>query len=480
MVIDTELKDFLNSLVYFKIGKKTFAMGKVIPYLFEVPSRFPFIYSNNIRARVKKDYLLLKGLGYISNHNNLQRKKTAVRHLGLHVSHACNMACAYCFGKHGSWGSKVKIMSPEIAKKAIRFFSNCSPDSTKKVEIVFIGGEPLLNLPAIKAAVKETRNFPDYDFKLKIATNGTIINKEIIQFLKKNKIQVGCSYDGQEHDRHRVFKDGRATSEIILRNLNLLRRNNISIMGIKACLSKNSPFSFTDVAKNLMKLPIHPREIRISHECTFPPRLLRKNQFTDELGFYNQLHKWIKKGKKLRDLPLSGQEEWLDLFVQARKRPLHFCGFNRDSFLVVPNGDIYFCDLNINIEKFKVGNIHKGIEDKKIKEFMKNYVLRFPRKCSTCYLKGICSYHCMFTRKQKELLTKRCEFTRKKFKKFLEIFLNLDADDVASIYYHIRPRSKEKLIKQISYGYKLRSILQKNTTFLRPINILPQYESTKN
>lgn len=476
------LKNFLDGLAYFKIGKKTFGIGKEVPYLFEMSSSI--IQKNRLKKgaldKIKKDFSLLKDFGYIRGCMNPERDPATRHFLSLHVSHTCNMACTYCFGGDGTYGSKVRMMSPETARKAVRFFFDCNRNSkSRNLEIIFVGGEVLLNLPAIKAAVDEVRRFPEYDVNLKIITNGTILNQEIIGFLRKNRIEVAVSYDGKEHDSHRRFKNGRPTSKIVRKNINSLIKNRVKVIAIKACMAKDNPYSFTDVVRDLERLPIHPRRIRLSHEADFPSRLLRRDMYEQELGFFENIKKLVWQGKKLKDLPLNGREHWLDIFVQARKQPLQFCGFEHNNFAVVPNGDIYFCDLSINKKEFLFGNIHTGFNDKKVKRFMSYYVLKFPEECKDCYLKGICSYHCMYTRKNKTLLPKKCAFTKERFKTLLQIFLKLKPSDIASIYYWVRPEVRQKLLKTISSGYKLRSILYEKTTYLKPVNILPQHEKSK-
>lgn len=467
-----EVKDFLGGLNYVKIGNKTIAIGKTIPYIFEVSSSIIPRRKYYLDENLIKDFLLLKKIGYIRKVKDWQRKQIAVGHLGLHVAHTCNMRCRYCFAGDGTYGSKIQMMSPETTRKAVIFYFK--HNSSKRVDVIFVGGEPLLNLPAIKTAIKETKNFPDYDIRFKISTNGTLLNKKVAQFLAKNKVGIVLSYDGPEHDKNRPFKNGGGSAKKVLNNIYLLKRLGIKLRTVKACIAKESPYSFIHIIKKLSELPVPPRSVRVGYEFQYPPKILRKDMYIQELKYLEQLKSWIKKGEKLQDLPLNGEESRLDAFVQARKRPFQLCGFAQDRYSVVPNGDMYFCTQRIKSREFNVGNIEKGFYKNRLKHFMKYYALYKPlEKCKRCFLLSLCEQHCVNIRRRNKILSQRCNFARMRFEKLFKIFLELTPEDTASIYFQSRPELKDKLKKTLSAGYRLRSFLWKKTSVLKPINILP-------
>jgi len=41
--------------------------------------------------------------------------------LCLHVSHDCNLRCAYCFAHTGAFGGERTLMTPEVAEKAVDY-----------------------------------------------------------------------------------------------------------------------------------------------------------------------------------------------------------------------------------------------------------------------------------------------------------------------------------------------------------------------
>ena len=117
----------------------------------------------------------------------------------LMVTRACNLNCTYCYESH-KCNDKAQDMSFATAKKIILkeidFVKNSKEFS--ELEISFMGGEPLMNLPLIKQIVewleKEPPPVPYICFS---STNGTLV-KQNEDWLRKHRHSfcLGASYDG--------------------------------------------------------------------------------------------------------------------------------------------------------------------------------------------------------------------------------------------------------------------------------------------
>jgi len=79
--------------------------------------------------------------------------------LELCVTHACNLACRYCYGRHGGangdgggplYGSRVAQMPEETAIKAVDLFWPGS-GGLSELNLTYFGGEPFLNLLLMRA-----------------------------------------------------------------------------------------------------------------------------------------------------------------------------------------------------------------------------------------------------------------------------------------------------------------------------------------
>ena len=143
-------------------------------------------------------------------------KMMEIRRFFLGITTHFNMICSYCFVKDTN-----EFMILSDAKKYLRFFLK----SAGKDKLLYLyGGEPLICFDFIEKIVpffyqkaEKLGKTPSVIF----VTNGTILNKEIADFISQYKIKVMISLSGQEksHNLFRKFKNGQGTFIAIKKNL---------------------------------------------------------------------------------------------------------------------------------------------------------------------------------------------------------------------------------------------------------------------
>lgn len=98
-----------------------------------------------------------------------------------------------------------------------------------KLNIILHGGEPLLVKPSsldyFVGGIYQFNSATNF----KIQTNGTLINKEVIDFLKGNNISVGISLDGCNEFQNscRIFPNGESSFKTVMNKLSLLTASDI-------------------------------------------------------------------------------------------------------------------------------------------------------------------------------------------------------------------------------------------------------------
>jgi len=140
------------------------------------------------------------------------------------VSLRCEHSCPYCQVSRQSEDKKKYDMTQEIAEKALELVF-LSPSPTIKIE--FQGGEPLLNFDLIKFIVQKANKLNLSHNKLLdfvIATNLALIDREILQFCKENKVHISTSLDGPEdlHNKNRP-RPGKNSYEKVIDGIALSR-----------------------------------------------------------------------------------------------------------------------------------------------------------------------------------------------------------------------------------------------------------------
>ncbi|MGC2781671.1 MAG: radical SAM protein, partial [Bradyrhizobium sp.] len=148
--------------------------------------------------------------------------------ISIAVAQKCNLGCVYCYAKGGDFGSEPKNMPLEIALKAVdNLVSGVEPG--EKVNIAFLGGEPLVNRPVLQAATEHAAArgaARGVKVNFSITTNGTLLAPEDAAFFEHHGFAVTISLDGvgDAHDRQRAYRNGRGSYDTILRRVEPLLR----------------------------------------------------------------------------------------------------------------------------------------------------------------------------------------------------------------------------------------------------------------
>lgn len=145
------------------------------------------------------------------------------------VGASCNLACSYCYYLAKSElfaDSGLHRMEDDLLEMYIVQHIEASTEPT--IFFSWHGGEPTLagldyfrRIPEI-----QKKHLPPDRFALNgIQTNGTLLNNEWCQFLKKENFIVGISLDGPEkfHSVNRFRKDGKSSFDEVLRGYRLLQ-----------------------------------------------------------------------------------------------------------------------------------------------------------------------------------------------------------------------------------------------------------------
>lgn len=151
--------------------------------------------------------------------------------LTLIVSNVCNLSCSYCYVTSRNLGPNGR-MSPDTIRDLLRKLIDLYPE----IEVVhFFGGEPLMNLPAIEAAVEFLAAVVDEGYlhhlpHFAVTTNGTWSNPEVLQLLKRWNMSVTVSWDGTRdvQDSCRPLRSGASSYELLGETLQRFKEADIS------------------------------------------------------------------------------------------------------------------------------------------------------------------------------------------------------------------------------------------------------------
>jgi uncharacterized protein len=174
----------------------------------------------------------------------------------VNATQKCNLSCRYCFVGAGKFdfGKKYrKMLQPKTARLLIETLPERLPWA-KHFCIHFYGGEPLLNLNAIEAAVDAALPKGKL-FSFAVTTNGTVSSKRALSILKKGRFNVILSIDGpsQIHDELRRTKKDQPTHKKVVTFLEKAKGQNLYVRG--SSVIRNG-WSLQEATKYLKTLPV--------------------------------------------------------------------------------------------------------------------------------------------------------------------------------------------------------------------------------
>ena len=148
----------------------------------------------------------------------------------LKVHSRCNLSCSYCYVYEmadQAWRQMPKRMSRDVAKKAVeRIAEHAEDHGLDSIDIIFHGGEPLLAGAQWLADLAEALHARvPAQVNLAVQTNGTLLDRPMLQTLKSLHVQVGVSLDGDAEatGRHRRYANGRNSFDTVADSLYLLK-----------------------------------------------------------------------------------------------------------------------------------------------------------------------------------------------------------------------------------------------------------------
>ena len=144
----------------------------------------------------------------------------------------CNLACRYCYvyemADQGWRHQPVAMTRPTAQRCVARIAEHVRTHDVGAIKVVLHGGEPLLaGAPFIAEFAGLVRSAlpPATQADLVVQTNGTRLDRSMLDVLVRDRIRVGVSLDGGRvaTDRYRRYPAGRGSYDAVARALALLQ-----------------------------------------------------------------------------------------------------------------------------------------------------------------------------------------------------------------------------------------------------------------
>lgn len=306
---------------------------------------------------------------------------STVRYLVLWLTTACNLECAYCYRGEPT----PETMPWEVALASLKLAAS----SGLPFHVQLAGGEPLLE-PRLIANLGEFIQKAGWPATVAIQTNGTLLDLESIDILRRYGIRTGVSLDGPPTIQEQVRGNAKAT----FRGLHLLSSAGMPVR-ITSVLSRANVMHLGEL---ILSLAVFPNIEGIGLDL-----LVQKGKALDgpqphpsaeEVGKgIRNLLEALRCVNRLRSAPLRWRE-W-DAVQRALSSTRHdtvYCHACRgESLAVHPNGSVYPCSQTVGDDAMAVGTV-EHVDWTRLRELYRH--TRLQGECRGCSLEGRCPGDC--------------------------------------------------------------------------------------
>lgn len=265
----------------------------------------------------------------------------------LVLTHLCNLACDYCYT-----GEKFNRAMPDRIAWAALAWGLPRAFRDGHLTLAFFGGEPLLEWALLARITRLTEAWArrrKIAVEFQLTTNVTLLNPSILHFLRHHGFRVGLSVDGtgHDHDRHRPYRGGQRSSQVVWENLTLAAGKLAA--NIHLVLNPDSLDGLAHSVERLHQLGYQEFTLLPNLEAHWTEAARHKARQA-----YRQLRELQQRNPGLSVSPLE--------LAQA---PLRNCGFGIADVAVSPGGNFYPCARLVGTDRrqpLQIGHVGSGLD----------------------------------------------------------------------------------------------------------------------
>lgn len=317
----------------------------------------------------------------------------------VNVSQRCNLTCPYCYVNEGHFDyadKPIPRMTAGTAAQIVeRIYENFPGLGTYGYH--FYGGEPLLNFKVIQQIVtaanaKATATGSHADYH--ITTNGTLLDREVADFMDQHRFTVFFSIDGdaEHHDELRKYRNGKGSFAAVKANLEYLRtKSGVHLIG-SSVIRKGLPLQQAlELLEENGAQQCKAERVRLRDDELLALEGADHDEYIRDIeGLIEHYVSRLSSGRKPMDFRLSSKI----LQVYTRTRRNFFCPAGERMFGISSNGEIYPCALHVGRPQSKLGDIRHGVDLDKQQAFRKKFSPENQKECRTCWTRHLCGGGC--------------------------------------------------------------------------------------
>lgn len=304
------------------------------------------------------------------------------------TTYACNFACPYCVEEEVI---APVHMSDATAEAAVSYTACKAAElGSEELFVSFYGGEPLLNLKALRIVAAGLRQFAAQSgirFAFGMTTNGSLLKPDVVDELKDLGLKgIKVTLDGTRefHDRKRPFRNGKGTFDVIIENI--LYASKVIGVDVGGNFDEDNYESFPALLDYLKETGLH----ELIRAARFKPisRTLVDRAKIPHNGELDCVYTDPRVAKQMAEI----RQATVDRGIPVEEGiGVNLCSMVMGSsqFTIDPEGRLYKCPALVGYPDFQVGTIWEGEQRRLVKEDLW-------KRCMDCAYLPLCGEGCLY------------------------------------------------------------------------------------
>lgn len=229
----------------------------------------------------------------------------------------------------------------------------------------------------------------------RLSTNGTLITKDILEYLKEKEIYFVLSIDGEkeQHNYNRIYKNGSGSYQNIIEKLSSIFKINPYVIAVSVITPETTKYLSVGVKTLFNKGFLYVLQT-LDYSAKWEKKHIKvlKKQYSELTEFY---YNNIINNNKIYYSPF---DERIKTWAQKPYEKGDLCDLANTQIAIAPSGRIYPCVQFIGSDDEahrhnSIGDVFSGFIQYKRRYFIEqNYLDK--ESCMGCVLNGRCATYC--------------------------------------------------------------------------------------
>ena len=299
------------------------------------------------------------------------------RLLQVHLSEKCNLKCKHCYQEGKDCSSYIDLQSFSVLMKQFKSLTQYTGCDNMTMNLT--GGEPLL-FKNILDYIDVARSYGVG--KIRLLTNGLLLNRELLQQLKTRDIRIQVSIEGTRECND--FIRGQGTYDKILKTISLAKSMDIDILVSYTLNGWNYQYVADTIDKVYKAGAIGIWFDRvIPFDNNIPVMTMEQFVFAMQ-NISNKQKEYQDSGFKVL------LQRGIQFFFNNKESGCYYCSGISRSFTVLSNGDVLPCRrMSIPLGNFKTETLLDIYISNNCQE-LKRVIENIPDECKECEYSKFC------------------------------------------------------------------------------------------